>query len=96
MLFRSNEFAKNEYLIEVLNCDIKKAVMQKGIKDSISYAIENRDYIAHENTVNFDDVSVGVYQIIYRLNYIMILTYVGIDKGKIKTIIQLLSNRGNL
>lgn len=81
------EFRANGYLLEVLHPDVKKAIEKKGIEDSINYVIKKRDCITHEDIVDLDDILEGVYQIIYRLNYIMILTYAGIDKSKIKAII---------
>lgn len=81
------EFRANDYLLEVLHPDVKKAIEKKGIEDSIKYVIKKRDCITHEDIVDLDDILESVYQIIYRLNYIMILTYAGIDKSKIKAII---------
>lgn len=46
--------------------------------DSVSKAVDDRDDIAHNNTVKLSGISIGIYQMILKLNYVMILDYIGV------------------
>ncbi|MBQ2938677.1 MAG: hypothetical protein IJE05_07440 [Clostridia bacterium] len=40
--------------------------------------ISDRDDITHNKTIKLDNISIGIYEIVSKLNYIMILNYIGI------------------
>ena len=55
-----------------------------GINKAIIKAVEDRDNITHNKTINLDDISIGIYEIIAKLNYTMILNKAEIPTEKIK------------
>lgn len=40
----------------------------------------DRDNITHNNTIKLDNISIGIYEMILKLNYVMILDYIGISE----------------
>ena len=45
-------------------------------------AVSDRDNITHNNTIKLDNISIGIYEMISKMNYVMIFNYVGISKEK--------------
>jgi hypothetical protein len=90
----SKEFEKSKYLIDTIYHKGKDEIEKKGLVESIRQAINNRDDITHNKTIQLDDISIGIYEIIYKLNYIMILKHIGVEKEKIEKIIRNLAIRG--
>ena len=88
-----NEIEKNSYLIDDLFYKTRDQINNTGIYNSIKHAVDDRDDITHNKTVSLDDISKGIYQIVNRLNYIMILDYAGIEKKKIENAIRFLVQR---
>lgn len=85
-----DELEKNSYLIDDLFYKTRDEINNFGIHNSIEHAVEARDDITHNKTVSLDDIAKGIYQVINRLNYIMILNYAGIEKNKIENAIRFL------
>lgn len=78
------EVNKNEYIINNIYYKLRNELQKCGINNSIEKAINDRDNITHNRTVNLDNISIGIYQIVLKLNYSMILEFVGISKEQIK------------
>ena len=45
-------------------------------------AVSDRDNITHNNTIKLDNISIGIYEMISKMNYVMIFNYAGISKEK--------------
>lgn len=88
-----NEIEDKTYLIETLFYKVKEKIDTLGIQDSIEQAVQDRDDITHNKTIKLDEISIGIYQIVCRLNYIMILEHAGVEKDKIESAIEFLSMR---
>ena len=89
----NEKIEENNYLIDTIYYKRRDKIKVNEITKCIIQSIENRDYITHKKTIKLDDISIGMYEIIYKLNYIMILNYVGIENDKIKKEIQYLALR---
>lgn len=89
----ANEIDENGYVIDTLYYKLRDEINQKGIENSISEAINNRDDITHNRTVNLSMTSIGIYKIISKLNYIMLLKYIGVENKKIENMVKRLSIR---
>ena len=88
------ELVERQYLIETLNnYEIKEKINKMGLQESTEYAVRIRDYITHNNIVNLDEVAIGMYQIITRLNYAIILEKAEIEKVKVEKIIRFLTQK---
>ena len=85
------EIEKNYYIVDTIFYETKNKILQLGIKESIRKAINDRDDITHNQIIKLEDTTIGIYEIISKLNYVMILNYVGIDEEKIKDAISTLS-----
>ena len=57
-------------------------IKEKGISESVMKAVSDRDNITHNNTIKLDNISIGIYEMISKMNYVMIFYYVGISKEK--------------
>ena len=87
----TKELEKRLYLIDTLNYyEIKEKINSMGLQDATEHAVGIRDYITHNNIVKLDEVAIGMYQIITRLNYAIILEKAGIEKAKVEKIIRFL------
>lgn len=75
-----NELEKNMYIVDGIYYERRDKIKTNSIKKSVTKAIADRDDITHNNTVKLDSISIGIYEIILRLNYAMILEYVGVSK----------------
>lgn len=80
----NNEIKENDYIIDSIYYKRRDEIKENGIKKSISKAINDRDDITHNKTIKLDNISIGIYEIVSKLNYIMILKHAGISKEKIK------------
>ena len=85
------EFEKNGYILESLYYERRHKIKNKGILEAVKHAISDRDDITHNKTIRLDDISIGIYEMIYKLNYVMILNYIGIENEKIEKTIKHLS-----
>lgn len=74
-----NELNKNTFIIESIFYKRREAIKENGIFDSIQKAVDDRDNITHNNTVKLDGISIGIYEIILKLNYIMIMEYLNVS-----------------
>ena len=50
--------------------------------ESVMKAVSDRDNITHNNTIKLDNISIGIYEMISKMNYVMIFNYVGISKDR--------------
>lgn len=89
----ANEIGENKYVIDTLYYKIRNEINQKGIDNCISEAVNDRDDITHNRTVNLSMTSIGIYKIISQLNYIMLLKHVGVENKKIENMVRRLSIR---
>ena len=77
-----NELEKNDYLIESIYYKRRDEIRANGIVKSVTKAVADRDDITHNNTVKLDVISIGIYELILKLNYVMILEYIGLPKER--------------
>ena len=56
----------------------KNIICKANLK--LEKAVKDRDDITHNNIVKLDNISVGIYQMILKLNFAMILKYIGVSK----------------
>ncbi len=87
----ANEFESNKYVIESLDKNIKDEINKYKIDNAIIHAVRDRDNITHNDMVKLDNISTGIYEIVYKLNYIMILSHANITQGVIEDAINNLS-----
>lgn len=87
----NTEFEKNGYILEALHYKTRNKIKDKGTLEAVKHAISDRDDITHNKTIKLDDISIGIYEMIYKLNYVMILKYAGIENEKIEKTIKYLS-----
>ena len=87
----NKKIEENNYLIDTIHYTLRDKIKNKGIINSIRQAVECRDDITHDKIIKLDDISIGIYEIIYKLNYIMILDYAGIENDKIRKEMERLS-----
>ena len=73
-----NELENNCFIIESIHCKIRNEIKENGIKESVKKAVKDRDEITHNNTLKLDSISIGIYDMLLKLNYAMILEYVGV------------------
>ena len=88
-----SEIKEHDYLLECLNYKFRDKINELGIEASCEQSISKRDDITHEDLVELNEIDVGIYFLIVKLNYIMILEYCNVDKEKIKKCIEHLSIR---
>ena len=74
----SNELEKKDFIIESIYSKKRNEIKDNGILNSVIKAVKDRDEITHNNTVKLDSISVGIYEMILKLNYVMILDYIGV------------------
>lgn len=75
-----NEIENKDFIVESIFYKIKDEIKKNGISKSVIKAVKDRDDITHNNTVKLDNISIGIYEIILKLNYVMILEYIGVSK----------------
>lgn len=73
-----NEFEKHNYIMGSIYYKTREKIKEFGILDSIINAVKDRDDITHNKTIKLDEISIGMYEIVLKLNYAMIFEYVGI------------------
>lgn len=76
------ELEQNDFIIESIYYERRDEIKEKGISESVMKAVSDRDNITHNNTVKLDNISIGIYEMISKMNYVMIFNYVGISKEK--------------
>lgn len=76
----TNELEKNDFIIESIYYKRRNYIKENGVAKSVIEAVEDRDNITHNNVVKLNDKSIGIYEMIIKLNYAMILEYIGISK----------------
>ena len=74
----STELEKKDFIIESIYYKRRNEIKDNGILNSVIKAVKDRDDITHNNTVKLDSISVGIYEMILKLNYVMILDYIGV------------------
>ena len=72
------ELEKNCFIIECIHYNIRNKIKENGIKESVKKAVKDRDEITHNNTLKLDSISIGVYDMLLKLNYAMILEHIGV------------------
>ena len=76
----TNELENNDFIVESIYYKTRNEIKENGINKSIAKAVKDRDDITHNNTVKLDNISVGIYQMILKLNFVMILEYIGVSR----------------
>ena len=76
------ELEQNDFIIESIYYERRDEIKEKGISESVMKAVSDRDNITHNNTIKLDNISIGIYEMISKMNYVMIFYYVGISKEK--------------
>ena len=73
-----NELDNKDFIIESIYYKRKNEIKDNVILNSISKAVNDRDDITHNNTIKLSGISIGIYEMILKLNYVMILDYIGV------------------
>ncbi|MGM9877312.1 MAG: hypothetical protein ACI33S_01560 [Bacilli bacterium] len=73
-----NELERKDFIIENIYYKRRDAIKENGIFNSVEKAVKDRDDITHNNTVKLDGISIGIYEIVLKLNYVMIMDYIGV------------------
>lgn len=76
----TNELENNYFIIESIYYKRRDVIKESGINKSVIKAVEDRDNITHNNTVKLDNISIGIYEMILKLNFVMILEYIGVSR----------------
>ena len=76
------ELEQNDFIIESIYYERRDEIKEKGISESVMKAVSDRDNITHNNTIKLDNISIGIYEMISKMNYVMIFNYAGISKEK--------------
>lgn len=75
-----NELENSNFIIESIYYKIRNEIKEYGINESVIKAVKDRDDITHNNIVKLDNISIGVYEMLLKLNYVMILKYIGVSQ----------------
>ena len=75
-----NELEKNIFIIESIYYKRRDEIKQNGLFQSVIKAVKDRDDITHNKTIKLDSTSIGIYEMISKLNYVMIFNHVRISK----------------
>ena len=75
-----SELKNNDFIVESIYYERRDEIKEKGIAESVIKAVADRDDITHNNTVKLDNISIGIYEMISKMNYVIIFNYVGISK----------------
>ncbi len=75
-----NELENSNFIIESIYYKIRDEIKEYGINESVIKAVKDRDDITHNNIVKLDNISIGVYEMLLKLNYVMILKYIGVSQ----------------
>lgn len=73
-----NELDNRDFIIDSIYYERRNEIKENGIFNSVSKAVDDRDDITHNNTVKLSGISIGIYEMILKLNYVMILDYIGV------------------
>ncbi len=76
----NNELEKNAFILECIYYKRRDEIKQNGLFQSVIKAVKDRDDITHNKTIKLDNISIGIYEIISKLNYVIIFNYIGISK----------------
>lgn len=76
------ELEQKDFIMESIYYERRDEIKEKGISESVMKAVSDRDNITHNNTIKLDNISIGIYEMISKINYAMIFNYVGISKEK--------------
>ena len=74
------ELENNDFIIESIYYKRRDEIKENGINKSVIKAVQDRDDITHNNTVKLDNISIGIYEMILKLNFVMILEYIGVSR----------------
>ncbi len=74
-----NELEKKAFILESIYYKRRNEIKEYGLFDSVKKAVDDRDNITHNNTVRLDGISIGIYEMILKLNYAMIMDYIGVS-----------------
>lgn len=73
-----NELDNRDFIIESIYYKRRNEIKENGIFNSVAKAVDDRDDITHNNTVKLSGISIGIFEMILKLNYVMILDYIGV------------------
>ncbi len=76
----NNELKENEFVLNSIYYTLREDIESNGISNSISKAIKDRDNITHSHIVKLDNISLGIYELLRKLNYVMMLQCIGLSK----------------
>lgn len=88
-----NELGKKDFILESIYYKRRNEIKEYGLFASVKKAVDDRDDITHNNTVRLDGISIGIYEMLLKLNYVMIMDYIGVSVETYGDRIQYLSLR---
>lgn len=88
-----NELGEKDFILESIYYKRRDEIKDYGLFASVKKAVDDRDDITHNNTVRLDSISIGIYEMLLKLNYAMIMDYIGVPVEKYRDRIQYLSLR---
>lgn len=88
-----NELGEKDFILESIYYKRRNEIKEYGLFASVKKAVDDRDDITHNNTVRLDGISIGIYEMLLKLNYAMIMDYIGVPVETYGDRIQYLSLR---
>ncbi len=88
-----NELGEKDFILESIYYKKRNEIKEYGLFASVKKAVDDRDDITHNNTVRLDGISIGIYEMLLKLNYAMIMDYIGVSVETYGDRIQYLSSR---
>lgn len=88
-----NELGEKDFILESIYYKRRNEIKEYGLFASVKKAVDDRDDITHNNTVRLDSISIGIYEMLLKLNYAMIMDYIGVSVETYGNRIQYLSLR---
>lgn len=88
-----NELGEKDFILESIYYKRRNEIKEYGLFASVKKAVDDRDDITHNNTVRLDGISIGIYEMLLKLNYAMIMDYIGLSVETYGDRIQYLSLR---
>lgn len=88
-----NELGEKDFILESIYYKRRNEIKEYGLFASVKKAVDDRDDITHNNTVKLDGISIGIYEMLLKLNYAMIMDYIGVPVETYGNRIQYLSLR---
>lgn len=88
-----NELGEKDFILESIYYKRRNEIKEYGLFASVKKAVDDRDDITHNNTVRLDSISIGIYEMLLKLNYAMIMDYIGLSVETYGDRIQYLSLR---